>query len=185
MRRFLTFLSVMLALGCQAPKSDYPIPNKTDINEIIKAVIAKDSLFNHTIPLYPKLSKLKIVATDNYLPPPLGSLDIKALIDSVFFRFNIKDAPYLFFQNNNLKKFTLDTSLFKNVIWIDSVNIKQKRVPNWSHYQFTIPIFSADQRGALIEIDRKCSSCGEGFYVMLNKVNGNWKVISFKTAWIN
>jgi len=185
MRRFLIFLGVIVVLGCQEPKSDYPIPNKTDINEIIKAVIAKDSLFNHSIPLYPRLNKLKIVETDNYLPSPFGSLNIRALTDSVFFRFNNKDKPYLLFQNDNLKKFTIDTTQFKDIIWIDSVNIKQKTGPNWSHYQFSIPIFSTNQKKALIEFDRKCSSCGEGFYVMLNKVNGNWKVISFITAWIN
>ena len=66
-------------LGCHEPKRNYPIPSESDINEIVKAIVAKDSLFNRAVPLYIKLRKIKTIKTIDNIPPPFGDLSIGVL----------------------------------------------------------------------------------------------------------
>jgi len=199
MNRILLLLGIITLLGCSPkpkPKQNFPVPSRADIEEVIETVLAQDSLFyfKNKKPLSIDLQKMKVYKADSTsLPPPpflyfspmlIGNLlNQKYLGEKLFTR---RDSDYLFFQNDTLRKFKIDTSQLSDFkVTTNNVILKKIKMKEfYPFYQITIPIFSLDQKRAYLEINDRCGMCGGGQGVLLEKVNGHWKIVKVFTTYM-
>ena len=52
-------------------------------------------------------------------------------------------------------------------------------------YYLTIPVFSADNKRAYIEVTKICNRCGSAYFAILKKDKGEWKIIKEREIWTN
>jgi len=197
---FLFFL-----LSCSDRNSRHTLlpPDKKDINEIIEAIISRDSLsFNkksaegsNSIPLLINLRKIRVILTDttSEVPPPIDHKTVSifelfnSLVDSQRF-FNRVDSSYFFFQNDTVKDFTIDKTIVEKLS-VDTTLTGQHKIndsnKSSSYYDLTIPIFSADNMKAYIELTTNCSGCGGATSYYLQKIDSKWKVVGWQNRWRN
>ncbi len=120
MTRITLLICLLVLISCRNEKvrQDFSVPEANDINEIIKTIISTDSLSNRlNSPLSADLTKIAIVLKDtDTIPPPMGTskLPIKWFVKGYGNKyFSQRDSSYLFFQNNVIPTFRLDSSFSK------------------------------------------------------------------------
>jgi hypothetical protein len=191
-------------------------PNSKDVNEIINAVINQDSLrfrkkatgagtqennneqediiHSNTIPLSVDLRKIRVIAPDAItgVPPPvdLSSVSIFELFNIAVNNqrfFNKIDSSYLFFQNDAIKKYLIDTAIAKKLAMTSLSEQQQKFKSNQlvRYYDLTIPILSADNNRAYVELTSNCQGCGGATAFYLEKTNSKWVIVGWQRRWRN
>lgn len=53
------------------------------------------------------------------------------------------------------------------------------------YYDLTIPILSADNRKAYIELTNNCNGCGGATAFYLEKINDKWTIVGWEGRWMN
>lgn len=199
----ISFLLFLLSCGDHISTQTLLPPDKKDINEIIEAVIRKDSLpfvkkhavGSNSIPLLRSLRKVRVIFTDttSEVPPPVDHTTVSvfdlfnSLVDNQRF-FNRADSSYFFFQNDTVKVFSIEKKILDKL----SVNTTLTEQHGMSdpnkfspYYDLTIPIFSADNTRAYVEWTTNCIGCGSATSFYLQKIDSKWKVVGWRKLWRN
>lgn len=195
---FIPFLVFLISCRDNKLKLTFPDIDRSDINQIIEAVIHFDSLpFYNTsdtsfIPLSTNLRKIYVTpqGTTPDIPPPVNRQKIPAytLLNSlvkneIFFPWS--DTAFFYFKNNLTDTFTLEKALTNKIATtnIRTRNATTDNTPYGRYYDLTIPIFSADQRKAYIVCTKNCSGCGGATAFFLEKTASKWTIIGWRTLW--
>jgi hypothetical protein len=178
----------------------YLQPDQADIVKIVEAVINYDSLpfrKEHKakqVPLSVNLRKLQITVPDttSEVPPPSdhGKVSIfnlfNSLVDQQRF-FERADSSYFLFQNNIIKSFALDDKILAGIK--TTTLTEQQRITNAHepvhYYDLTIPILSADNKKAYVELTNNCSNCGGATAFYLQKKVSGWTVVGWQRRWMH
>lgn len=186
-----------LLLGCNGPKSVYPVPDKADIYNVIKAIVSQErvvSLFDSkgvlisrqpgkkdfiTLKDFPLSVNLIKIRVDTSANTAFRSVLYQELIASKY--FTKKDSAYLFFQNDTLSHFDLDTTTLHGMKFTSDFKLKNqwsKGHRNLHFYRISIPLFSADRNTVRVYIYAISAFEMGGDYVFyLQKKNSEWKII--------
>lgn len=202
MTKLLIIACLFLFIGCleNKPGKAFLPPNKKDINDIIQAVVMQDSLlFPDTdnlkqIPLSVNLRKLRVIVPDttNNFPPPIdhSKISIFTLFNSLVNHqrfFERSDSSYFLSQNNSIDTCTIDKSITEKLA-VTTLDEQQQKIDSGKlvhYYDLTIPILSADQMKAYIELTNNCSGCGGATGIYLKKANNKWIVAGWLRLWMN
>ena len=202
MKKYL-FIIAFIFISCEKEKTrnSFNLPTSEDLNSIVEKVIIDDSLAisknNTTTPICNELKKIKIINWDrkkNSLPPKSeqNSILIQDLIGyediPVNFFFKRDDSLYIEFQNEKLINYSLSTKLLQklNTTSILKQKSNHKNAENYAFYNLSIPILSANNTKAYIELTLVCSGlCGEGYKIYLEKKNGKWIIVKRKLDWVS
>lgn len=205
MRNIILLIAFFSIFSCKNSdnKIEFTPSTVKEINEIIKVIIAEDSLevfenakgkkmlckelirLNIYIPEKPKNSEIP--------PPPPPSFNDVSITDLLHYDrsstfFKAVDSLYLLKQNLNSEKFEIDSNIAEKVNFTtkDKEISKKKNEQPYSYYKMTIPIFSLNNQVAYLELNHYCGRlCGSGKSVYLKKINGKWKVIEKWRTWIS
>lgn len=196
MPKLLLFLGILMMLGCRESQLNYPLPNKKDIDAIIKTVVAQDSLFKnrkYNRPLSVDLQKIKIYKNRLESGPALFDSTIIDLNDLMGIKirgqqfFKASDIAYFAFQNDIASHYEIPHSLisrFKLTTLADQDKKLKKRV--WKSFMIvSIPVFSLDQAKAYLVINDYCGMCGGGQAIFLERVSGYWKIVKRIDTWVS
>jgi hypothetical protein len=94
-----------------------------------------------------------------------------------------KDLDNIIKQNNGLEKFNIPKNITKK---FKTVEYSKKIAVANEYIQFSIPIFSKDNKKAYLEYDKHTgneNSYGKSLY--LEKINGKWKIKFWEKLWAN
>lgn len=202
MTKTLLTILISLLIGCSDDKSKqaFPTVDRSEINQILEAVIRQDSLpFYKTsdtpfIPLSTKLRKIYVTAQDTMpdIPPPVDQqkIPVYKLLNSLVRDerfFNWSDTAYFYFQNNLADTFTLGKALTERIATTElaSTNSTVDVRTSIRYYDLTIPILSQNQTRAYIELTNNCADCGGATAFYLEKINGKWTVVGWNRLWMN
>jgi hypothetical protein len=205
MRNILLSIVFFSIFSCKNSESKTELTTSTikEINEIIKVIIAADSLevFENTKEkkmLCKELIKLNIYIPERRKngeipPPPQPSFNDVSITDLLNFDrkstfFKAVDSLYLLKQNLNPKKLTIDKKIVGKVNFTtkDKEIGKKKTGKPYDYYEITIPVFSINSQVAYVEMNHYCGRlCGNGKSLYLKKINGKWKVIEKWRTWIS
>jgi hypothetical protein len=195
----ITFLFSLLSCRNNNSSQTYSQPDQADIIKIVEAVINDDSLSFHKrqetnqIPLSINLRKLQVFVPDttSEVPPPsdLDKVSIfnlfNTLVDQQIF-FARADSSYFLFQNNIIKTFTLDDKILVGIKM--TTLIEQQQIDNAqesvNYYDLTIPILSADNKKAYVELTNNCSNCSGAIALFLQKEVSGWTVVGWQRRWM-
>ena len=196
----IIFLFVLSSCGDNSPRQVFLPPDKKDINEIVAAVINRDSLVftkkpatdPNPIPLLVDLRKIRVILTDTAdVPQPMDLTTVSifdlfnSLVNNQRF-FSRTDSSYFLFQNDSVKTYTIDKIIAEKLAYTTTlVEQQQKHESNksTSYYDLTIPIFSADNKRAYIVWTTNCLGCGGATAFYLEKINGEWTIVGFQILW--
>lgn len=200
MLKYCAIIAISLLISCNHSKIEYNffIPDKNDINEIIKTIVRHDSAFIKSELVSADLRKLKTVAHHQksgelYVPPPPDYYKIE-IGDLLRFKtghqqncFSKQDSLYILFQNDTLKTFRIDSSSFRHIRLTTGAEQEQKEKKGNSkrYMDMSIPIFSLNQKKAYVQINNFCPGCGSGYAVFLEKKMGQWQIVAQHRTWIN
>ena len=195
----ITFLFSLLSCRNDNSSQTYSQPDQADIIKIVEAVINDDSLSFHKgqetnqIPLSINLRKLQVIVPDttSEVPPPPDHDKVSifnlfnTVVDQQIF-FARADSSYFLFQNNIIKTFTLDD---KMLVGIKTTTLtEQQQIANAHqpvhYYDLTIPILSADNKKAYVELTNNCSNCGDAIALFLQKEVSGWTVVGCQRRWM-
>ncbi|WP_286969368.1 hypothetical protein [Flavobacterium sp. UBA4854] len=201
----LFLLLIFSFLSCQKErqKPNFKLPNKGEVNAIIKALINSDSLEiaqylgdEKKVFFCEDLEKLKIGHFDkNKLRKKedgefelieflIGFPDIPK--DKFF--FSKSDSLYIEFQSKKLSAFKLEQKDFKevNIRSVEEIKKEIKSQEYFSYYYATIPILSLNRKKAYLKYVLNCSGlCGAGYRVFLEKKKGKWIVVKYREEWVS
>ena len=207
MRIFLALLLCSILFCCHEPKKDYPVPNKKDINDVVRAVISQQTIVERTdsagriidkqtghirinsldnLSLSVDLKKVKVVPADQ---ESMYGVTINFLVDpKISSHFNQIDYHYLFFQNDTLSRFKIDTTTITNTFFTSEAKYKKRvsmgdRIPI---YTLSIPVFSLDQKQAYVLLDIFIGlNNAQGYAFVVKKINGKWLIVRQWSTWIS
>jgi hypothetical protein len=200
MTKLIITISLFLLLGCRDNNStqSFSKVDKKDINEIVKAIVNQNNLPFHktnkpeTIPLSINLRKLRVTVPDTTteVPPPVdhNTVSIFKLFNSLVEhqRFFARiDSSFFLFQNTSVDSFIIDKTMTEKLVTTTFYEQQQKAASNLTlrYYDLTIPILSADQRKAYIELTNNCSGCGGATAFFLEKTNSKWIIAGWRSLW--
>ncbi|MGF7081744.1 hypothetical protein [Mucilaginibacter sp. UYCu711] len=145
MRGFLLFVVGIFLFGCHEPKKDYPVPNKKDINDIVKAIITQQScvvLFDSmgmaitkpgiahynaldSLKLLTDLKKVTVIAAET---SDFYTVSINQMLNSKDpLHFKKADSLYILTQYYFLKQFKVDKKSLANVRFISGNELKEEQ----------------------------------------------------------
>jgi hypothetical protein len=161
-------------------------------------VILQDSLNvfksdSTAMPLLKGLKKLKVHSLSSNLekipPKPQDGIYLNDLfyygLEIVF--INKKDSLNLLKQNETLKNYSIENSLYKKIKLTTFQEQKNKFQANQDaeFLYLTIPIFSSDNTKAYMEVCEICfGNCGWGRAIYLEKKNGKWEIVYKNELWV-
>jgi len=207
MRIFLALLLCSILFSCHEPKKDYPIPSNKDINDVVRAVISQQTIVERTdsagrtidkrtgrilsnsldnLSLSVDLRKVKVVPADQ---ESIYGVTINFLVDpKMSSHFNQIDYHYLFFQNDTLSHFKIDTAAIPNTVFTNADKLKKTKGRNDDrpYYRLSIPVFSLDQKQAYVLLDIFIGlNNAQGYAFIVKKINGKWQIIRQWSTWIS
>jgi len=193
----LILIILIAFLGC----NEVVPPRIHDTNEIVNTIVADDSLNlkkDSGIMVCEDLIKINIYhpakGKDGLnLPPepPFNKVSINDLMNTKINGlpfFSSKDSLSLIDQNPELLKHKIINSTLEkiNPTTKEKEISKRKTGQPYNYYEMTIPVFSADNTKAYIQLNHYCGGlCGSGTAIYLSKSNGKWKVIDKHEIWIS
>ncbi|MFB9079330.1 hypothetical protein ACFFLS_05565 [Flavobacterium procerum] len=204
MKNIILILIFLVFSSCEKKekRDESSILKSKNINEIVAAVIAQDSLpvskNNASSRMFcVDLTKINIYIpekSDNpNLPPPpsFNGISINQLLKSkvkeeIF--FSTADSAFLISQNKEQNEFQIEEEIIKKINSTTSKEekIKQEKGEKYDFYKITIPVFSKDMTKAYVELNHFCGSlCGEGRVLFLSKINGKWIIVANYQKWIS
>jgi hypothetical protein len=207
MRTFLALLLCSIFFSCHHPKKDYPIPSSQDINDVVRAVISQQTIVERNdsagrvidkrtgrirsnslgnLSLSVDLIKVKVVSADlesNYKVP------INFLIDpKMSDHFDQVDYNYLFFQNDTLSRFKIDTAAIANTVFTNATKLEKTQGKNYGmpYYWLSIPVFSLDKKQAYVVLDVFIGMNNtQGYAFIVKKINDKWLIVRQWSTWIS
>jgi hypothetical protein len=198
MKKFLSILIIILSFSCKDKNERIVEERKVEIEKIIECVILQDSLNvfksdSNAIPLSRELKKLIVYSLTSNMekipPKPENGIYLKDLfyyyLDEDFLLK--KDSLNILNQNQTLKRHLIENSFSRKIklTTFQEQRVKAKSNVEADFLYLSIPIFSADNRKAYIEITEICfGNCGWGKALYLTKENGKWKILYEKELWI-
>ena len=211
---YLLSLLIALMCACKEPQQ-VKLPSKNELAYLIDAVITLDSLPVHSLkaqkiketrisyPLLRRLRKIMITVPDTAARqglvieqlPNINTISIYTLLSNFGFRkksgdngmaFSRSEYQYLLYQNNKMKEFTIDKTVYKDLYLIDdeAVVVTAKNNKLKPYYAMSIPILSRNGAKAYLEITSVCGGlCSSAKGIYLEKKNGKWSIISRRELW--
>jgi len=200
MRSALLVCLSFLFFSCQEKKQIFVAPTVANINEVIQAVILKDSL-----PVY-KTDKggavicTRLIKLDIKVMPSKKEGQLIAQIESgnyVYVQqllysskkhlayFSKKDSTYLLYQNKVNKSVDIYSDLSKK---LKTISVEELDTPSSGfapYYTLSIPIFSRDGNTAYVEVNAYFGDGGGGSAVVLKRENGEWEIADFFRTWFS
>ncbi|WP_214072165.1 hypothetical protein [Mucilaginibacter sp. dw_454] len=182
MPKLLLFVGLLLMFGCHDPEKEYSMPNKKDINEVVKAVITQGKIFRDTLPLSIDLYRRGGPRKDFF------AFEIDWLLNNKKpFHFQRADSAYFIYQIHHLHHLLIDTTGLSKIKFTSAKQIGDKKWDERQHFfnnAIMIPVFSLDQKQAYILMDSYYNiMAGEGYSFTLRKVNGKWYIVHEELAW--
>ena len=200
---FYVFISLVF-LSCKNSndKIEFETLRANETFNIVESIIIQDSLKvikngKDKSYLLENLTKLIIIIPEKEksgietIPLPFfNNVEIKNLIGKkingkIF--FTKKDSLNIINQNEYPENIKLDKRILNkiNSISYEEAKAKYKR-ENLDLYEMSIPIFSSNNKKAYVQLNNHCGRlCGEGIEIFLEKLNGKWKIIYKRTAWVS
>lgn len=201
---FLLIVFSIFLVNCKSKneENELYVSKIKEINEIVKTIIAQDSLNvskneKESNMFCVDLVKLNIEIQEKRkdgiktIPIPFNSV----LLDNLLNRkingemfFSKKDSLTLIEQNSNPYKIRIDSEIISkiNSTTREKELEKRKKGNLYRFYEMNIPIFSLDKNKAYVELGYHCGSlCGSGKAIYLKKINGKWKIIDIWQTWIS
>lgn len=195
--RKISALFILLLTFISCSKTEFNIEDrKDDINSIITTIVETDSIHiaknnpeNNKIVQF--LGKIKIIT-----PKPKEILPSERNETTLSWIFNVNrknlfsknDSLYLLSQNINPDSLEIDKKLKAKYNYSELSKILEDRNNEhyYQYYEFSIPVFSEDNKTAYIEIDYHSKGYfGRGMAYILKKENNKWKVVEKEGTWIN
>ena len=159
--------------------SDFPSKEELPICINLKKVIVKTNCFEElpkkrvvTITLSPKktyITKDEICVELIYMSKPIK--------DGFFL---VKDSSDMVHQNECFQSFTIPKSMLKNH---KTVEYSKETTRAEKYIQFSIPIFSKDNKKAYLEFDHYSRPDSYGYRLYLEKVNQKWIIKDVQRGW--
>ncbi|OYU78879.1 MAG: hypothetical protein CFE23_16590 [Flavobacterium sp. BFFFF1] len=170
--------------------------SNAEIDAVISEVIKYDSLSilkNDSVALFHSLKKFNLSSYDDnkgkaiIVPLPGQRVFIENLlfmsVDKKKLFFTKKDSLFIREQTQSKAKISIpETFEKKTFITSDSLIYKKQHV---EYYEILEPIFSKDKLKAYTEINYRKKDFGCGFALLMEKINGKWKIIQTRPTWIN
>jgi len=95
-------------------------------------------------------------------------------------KFSSDENIYIQKQEEDSKSIELSDKIFGK---------RKSKINSKSHptlITFSIPIFNKNRNLAWIKTELVCGElCGAGRTLILQKINGNWKIVNEKTDWVS
>lgn len=188
----ILFLCFLFACKSNGPRDKQLLPDKNDVNEIVKVVIEKEDSVHRNALLVSELHRVMVAtpALPDNVPPPPDLLQLNSLLNvkinnEVFFRKT--DSLHLLFQNHLYKTFPIEKELAKRIKFISSAEAASDMASEKSirFYKMTIPIFSSDNKKAYVEWDYSCPLCGYATAIFLKKEDGKWLIVREENLWVS
>jgi hypothetical protein len=197
MRNYLPYFFIIFAFSCK-DKGESVEERKTEIEKIVESVIIQDSVNvfkkdSTAIPLSKELKKLKVQGLASNLEKiPPKPIDGIYLNDLFYYHLDVnflpkKDSLNILSQNQVLKTYLIDNSFSKKLklTTFKEQKVKSRANADANFLYLTIPIFSADNKKAYVELNEICfGNCGWGKALYLEKKNGKWKIIFKCQLWV-
>lgn len=186
------FVFFWVACKSDKPQDKQILPDKNDINQIVKVVVKKEGIINGNALLVAELHRIQVL-TPGYpdsIPRPVGSLELKRLLNIKVNHKNFfaeTDSLHLLFQNQLFKTFPIEKTLSKQIKFVSSAEVwkNMRSEITISFYDMTIPVFSSDNKKAYVEWDYNCATCGTGTALFLEKVRGKWIIVYEENLWVS
>ncbi|MDB4442940.1 hypothetical protein N9157_00370 [Saprospiraceae bacterium] len=186
--KHLSLWLLILISGCFEEQNIYnKSDNLNDIENLISRIIEIDSIeINYPnykiVAVLPKYINRKNQEGFKPKPPPYGDYLFPDLeeefSDLKETKFSSDENIYIAKQKEDSKPIELSDQLFG----------KRKKKINLfqdTYIYFSIPIFNKSRNLAWIKTGIACGkTCGEGRTLILQKINGKWKIINKKSNWI-
>jgi hypothetical protein len=180
---------LILMSGCFEEQNIYDqSDNLNDIENLISQIIQIDSIENNypdykIVAVLPKYVSRK--NQDGFKPGPPPNADYlfpdlkKEFSDLKETKFSSDENIYITKQEEDSKPIELSEKIFgKRKAKIDLFQD--------TYSYFSIPIFNKSRNLAWIKTGLACGkTCGEGRTLILQKINGKWKIINKKSDWIS
>jgi hypothetical protein len=173
---------ILILVICSCQNKEDQIPSEKNIEEIVRYVYTKDYYFEifkkQDLPLNSDLVKLDIDFSGQSFSPWQNKARYNELLKIEIEGkkiFSSADSVYFRFQNSNLKSYSLDKNQFKDILY-------ESKNPLMSHNTISIPIFSKSQDYAYVEVAHGGDG-GGGYCVILEKVDGKWKILKQIGLW--
>jgi hypothetical protein len=199
MRNYLSIFFIILAFSCKDKSETLVDERKTEIERIVECVILQDSLNvfesdSTSIPLSKELKKLKVYSLvsnlENIPPKPIDGIYLNALF---FYHLDIqflpkKDSLSILNQNQVLRTYLIGNSFSRKIklTTFKEQKIKSKANLDATFFYITIPIFSADNTKAYVEVNKiSFAKSGWGEAIYLERKNGKWKIIYKEELWVS
>jgi hypothetical protein len=185
MRLVVALLFSMFQLSCRPPSPQFNPTNNDNINQVVKAIINDEgNYFKDSLPLSIDLKKMTVANLPLDSTQRVGAIPIEWILNKDHAeQFNPKDSLYILSQNNKVKSFRLDKSFFSNITLTTADAQETLKPPRF--YEISIPIFSADNKKAYVQMNKHCEMCGKGYTFYLEKRNKEWKIIWWTLRWIS
>lgn len=207
MEIFFGFLLSIFLFGCHEPEKDYPLSNTKDINEVLKTVIAQqtivtrydstgmgitgksdDTHFNSLDGFTLNIDLSRPWSKDDLLLNHIESDDL--FYAARYAAFMKTDSLYILFQCHLPKRFKIDTTGLRCTTFTSEAEVKilkkrsRKEYFSFYYYQMSMPLFSLDQTQAYVMLDSYYNyMAAEGYAFFLKKVNSKWKIIWQDLTW--
>ncbi|MFK8004981.1 MAG: hypothetical protein AB8H03_01360 [Saprospiraceae bacterium] len=188
--KHISFCFLILLSGCFEEQNIYDqSDNLNDIENLIVQIIQLDSIENN----YPDYKIIPVLRKyvprekqDKFQPgPPLSAHYLFPDLAKEF--SDLKDTKFSSDENIYIKKQEEDS---KSIELSDQIFGKRKSKSNFksdgTYLTFSIPIFNKSRNLAWIKMELVCGElCGEGRTLILQKINGKWKIINKRSDWVS
>ncbi|MFK7771599.1 MAG: hypothetical protein AB8F94_05645 [Saprospiraceae bacterium] len=180
---------LILISGCFQEQNIYDqSDNLNDIENLISQIIQIDSVENNypdykIVAVLPKYIPRKNKDRFKPKPPPNGDYlfpDLeKEFSELKETKFSSDENIYIKKQEEDSKPIELSEKMFGERK--TKIDLFQD-----TYIYFSIPIFNKSRNLAWIKTGISCGKlCGEGRTLILQKINGKWKIINKKSDWIS
>ena len=191
---------LFLVVACQsstkkAPKARMPEKRfdyskvEKDYAEILEAILTYNSYINGTIKSEEPKTYIESIFTKDSIStsykgdhPPGDEIGIRELFnhlsssrqDSIYFLNQTRDRDTVYIPPAIAHKFRVKDS---------NKLIAEERF--FTKMVFHLPILTHDRQKAFVSLDYLCGGwCGEGWYFILEKTKGKWKVVKYEGTWM-
>lgn len=191
---------LFLAFACQSTTkktSKAKAPEETfnysafekDYAEILEAIFNHDTYINRLIitekpeTYIENKFKRDLIHTSYKEGYPLGdAIGIRELFDHL--GYNMQDSIGFLNQTRARDTVFIPQSITHKYMVKDSNRLTEEE-RFLTKLVFHLPILTRDGQKAFVSVDHICGGlCGQGWYFILEKIKGKWKVVKYEDTWI-
>ncbi|WP_343555093.1 hypothetical protein [Sphingobacterium sp.] len=191
---------LFLALACQSttkktPKTKTHEKNfnysafEKDYAKILEAILTHDTYINRFIITKKSETYIENIFTKDMIHtaynedyPPGDAIGIRELFDHL--GYNIQDSIGFLNQTRARDKVYVPQPIAHKYMVKDSNRLTMEE-RFLTKLVFHLPILTHDGQKAFVSVDHICGGlCGQGWYFILEKIKGKWKVVKYEDTWI-